>query len=301
MMYPQIPMRSNGYYLGGSTASGAYVVTADKLVFSTLTTAAQTSANKPLASGETIAACSSNAAGYYAGGVTGAGVYLNSAYKLTFSSETVAAQTTANLSVARKNGSGAQSTSTGFFIGGSSGVGVSTTDMLTFSTESTAAMTSADTTRSGLGAAASGDSCAFVCGSAINATMEKLTFATNVNAAATTANLSSIRSDLSGAASYAAGYFSGGVTSVSRVATCDKSTFATTTTAAITAANLSVARRALTAAYSYAVAVFSGGSTTSGTTGKQVTSDLTTFSTDTTAAQTSANLSEARLSLCACG
>jgi hypothetical protein len=55
-----------------------------------------------------------------------------------------------------------------------------------------------------------------------------------------------------------------------------------------------VARRALTAAYSYAVAVFSGGSTTSGTTGKQVTSDLTTFSTDTTAAQTSANLSEAQ-------
>lgn len=56
---------SNGYFAGGNTND--YQVTADKLVFSTDTTAAQTSANLSVAR-NLLAGCISSTNGYFAGG-----------------------------------------------------------------------------------------------------------------------------------------------------------------------------------------------------------------------------------------
>lgn len=83
-----------GYFAGGTT-SGGHVATADKLVFSTDTTAAQTSAN--ISSDRWgPAGCASSTNGYFAGGFV-----VTTADKLIFNTDVTAAQTSANLSQAR--------------------------------------------------------------------------------------------------------------------------------------------------------------------------------------------------------
>jgi hypothetical protein len=69
---------------------------------------------------------------------------LNTADKLTYSTDTTAAQTTANLSQARNYLAGISEGTKGYFAGGNTGAIVATADKLTYSTDTTAAQTSAN-------------------------------------------------------------------------------------------------------------------------------------------------------------
>ena len=135
---------TKGYFAGGNT--GNYAATADKLTYSNDTTAAQTTANLSQGKGR-LAGCSGDSTkGYFAGGLTGAGVNVATADKLTYSTDTTIAQTTADLSQARYGlGSISELSTKGYFAGG---INVSdyitTADKLTYATDTTNAQTSAN-------------------------------------------------------------------------------------------------------------------------------------------------------------
>ena len=299
---------TKGYFAGGDTAGGAgAVATADKLTYAGDTTAAQTTANLSQARYD-LAGCSGDSTkGYFAGGDTAGGAYVSTADKLIYSTDTTAAQGSANLSQARYGPAGiSQGTTKGYFAGGGEG---------------------------GLGLAV--------------ATADKLTYSTDITAAQTTANLSVARHSSAGISQGTTkGYFAGGFTgSSTRTVVADKLTYSTDTTAAQTSANLSQARGGLAGVgQEYNIGVFFGNNSitsgniasgqigqyhfSSGTTDIIVmpitsivgetngyfaggstgfspgvalaTADKLTYSTDTTTAQASANLSQARGYLAGC-
>jgi hypothetical protein len=289
-----------GYFAGGFTTGSVIVATADRITFSTSTTAAQTSANLSQARWGVGTVSDKTTYGYFAGGTTSAGVA--TADRLTFSTSTTAAQTSANLSQARWGVAGlSDGTTYGYFAGGFTGasVTVATGDRITFSTSTTAAQTSANLSQARyyLSGLSDGTTYGYFAGgltgaSVTVATGDRITFSTSTTAAQTSANLSQARyvlSSVSDGSTY--GYFAGGFTGAA-VATAELITFSTSTTAAQTSANLSTVRYGMGGSsdgqtYGY----FAGGD--SGTT--VATADRITFSTSTTAAQTSANLSQARL------
>ena len=129
-----------GYAMGGSTGATAYVVTADRITFSTGATAAYTAAN--LSQARTLlAGCSDTVVyGYALGGYSGA--YVATTDRVTFATSTTVAWTAANVSLTRDYFQGLSDGAVyGYALGGWSGVAVTTTDRITFSTSSTAAYT----------------------------------------------------------------------------------------------------------------------------------------------------------------
>ena len=141
---------TKGYWIGGIT--GAFVVTADKVTYSTDTTAACTSANLSQAR---YAACSTGdgtTKGYLIGGDTGGGPGpgpVITADKVTYSTDTTAACTSANSSTIRAwCGGFSTGTVNGFITGGYTNtltwVATAVTDKVTFSTDSTAAATASN-------------------------------------------------------------------------------------------------------------------------------------------------------------
>jgi hypothetical protein len=289
-----------GYFVGGST--GAAVATADRITFSTGTTAAFTAAN--LSTGRFgLAALSDKVTyGYFAGGNTGANVA--SFERITFSSGTTVSFTAANLSQARSLLAGLSDASEyGYFAGGSTGadINVATADRVTFSTGTAAAFTAANLSqaRRVLTALSDGTTYGYFAGGFISANTnvaDRIAFSTGTTAAYTAANLSEARRGLAGlsdAITY--GYFIAGRTTV-YVVTADRITFSTGTTAAYTAANLQTGKGFLASSsdgneYGYIAG---------GLTGSDVyvaTADRIVFSTGTREAFTSANLSQARSSL----
>jgi len=291
---------SKGFFAGGNT--GAPVSTADKLAFFTETATAQTSANLSAARGG-LAGCSGEGTkGYFAGGD---GNFVN-ADKLTYSTDITAAQTTARLSQARGSLAGiSEKLTKGYFAGGTNDgfTGLSTAEKLTYSTDTTTAQTTARLSQARFGlTGCSGDSTKgyFAGGNtsgAALATADKLTYSTDITAAQTTANLSQARYYLAGCSGEGTkGYFAGGYTDAS-VSTADKLTYSTDTTTAQTTANLSQVRQFLAGVSEGTTkGYFAGGSTFLGG-AILATADKLTYSTDMTAAQTSANLSQARYSL----
>ena len=248
---------TNGYFAGGATSSfSGHVATTDKIVYSTDTTAAQTTANLSQAR-QGLAGCSGERTkGYFAGGTTDQVNSLNTADKLTYSTGITAAQASANLSQARYYLAGiSEGTTKGYFAGGigAGGTIVATADKLTFSNDTTAAQTTADLSQAiAYIAGCSGEGTkGYFAGGLDNsfssvATAYKITYTTDATAAQTTANLSQARSKLAGISEGSTeGYFAGGSTGAN-VATSDKITFSTDTTAAQTTANLSQARVNLT-------------------------------------------------------
>jgi len=94
-------------------------------------------------------------------------------------------------------------------------------------------------------------------------------------------------------------YWQGGAIAGSiSVITANKTDFGTETTSAVTSANLSQARFGVASVGNPATAAYTAGGTTSSPT-QVATADKTTFSNDTTSAQTSANLSTARAEIAA--
>jgi len=240
---------TNGYFAGGATTSfSGHVATTDKIVYSTDTTTAQTTANLSQAR-QGLAGCSGERTkGYFAGGTTDGANSLSTADKLTYSNDTTVAQTTANLSQARYYLAGiSEGTTKGYFAGGQSSTVLVTADKLTFSNDTTAAQTTADLSTATAyisGCSGEGTKGYFAGGGtfAITFNAYKLTYTTDTTAAQTTANLSQARKDLAGISEGSTeGYFAGGSTGAI-VATADKLTYSTDTTAAQTSANLSQAR-----------------------------------------------------------
>ena len=129
------------------------------------------------------------------------------------------------------------------------------------------------------------------------ATADKLTYSTDVTIAQTTANLSQARLGLAGCSGEGTkGYFAGGMTGLANVTvtTADKITYSNDTTTAQTTGNLSQARYYLTGCSGENTKGYFAGGISSNLGLGVVTSDKITYTSDTTAAQTSANLSQAR-------
>lgn len=291
-----------GFTFGGYDGSN-FIITCNKLTFSTDVMATATTANLTTATYVPQGLSQGSTKGYIAGGSTGAYILVVTAYKTTFSSETTALMATANLSVARNSISSVSERSTkGYFLGGAGGGGsTAVSDKTTFSTDSTAAQTTANlsSARNGSAGVSEGASKGYITGgqtgvSVCVATADKIVFSTDITAAATTANLSQARliggNGISGGG--AKGYIAGGDTTNNNtvtVITADKITFSTDTTVAQTSANLTQARSfANSMSEGITKGYFCGGYTNNVATASAVT-DKTVFATDVTAAQTTAN------------
>ena len=189
---------TKAYFAGGFTLQ----VTADKLTFSSDTTAAQTTANLSLARGGVRGLTEGTSKGYYSGGFKG-GSPNDSAVvdKLTFSSDTAAAQASANLSIARDRcqcfGDGSTK---GYFAGGQTGQAFGICDKIVFSTDTTSSQTSAAVARYG-GSEMSDGNVGYCAGGidlvSLSAAYTKITFATDTSSSPTV-TLSAARFGLAG-------------------------------------------------------------------------------------------------------
>jgi len=294
-----------GYFVGGVTTGGVIVTTADKLVYSTDITNAQTSADLSQARYAPAGCSGDGAKGYFAGGSTDAGGsgVVALADKLTYADDTTVAQTTANISQARYLLAGISEGSTkGYFAGGYTVPNsyILIADKIIYSTDTTNAQTSANLSQarySLAGCSGEGTKGYFAGGVTISGgivtTADKLVYSTDTTTAQTSANLSQARRSLAGISEgLTKGYFAGGSTGSVYYSTADKLIFSTDTTAAQTSANLSQAREFLGGCSGEGTkGYFAGGR---GDVSDVTTADKLVYSTDTTTSQTSANLSQAR-------
>jgi hypothetical protein len=125
-----------GWIYGG--ISGIFHSIPDRITYSTETTAAVSGAAMSVGRVWVVAVGMASKA-YTAGGDTnGSGARVATAEKLTISTETMATQSSANLSGARANGNAIGDDLKGYMSGGSNGSNVTTTDVLTYSTDTTA-------------------------------------------------------------------------------------------------------------------------------------------------------------------
>lgn len=186
------------YVLGGWDGAGTTTTTAFKMPWATSTTALQGSASLSSAR-STTGSIYSSSAGYFAGGFSG-GVQ-SAAFKLNIATEITAAIISANLSAAREGTTGIMDTITGYFCGGNTGSVSTTTDKMPFGTEVTAATGSAALSAARKKSAGASSTNGYILGgSTVNttaqvtpgtpiATTDKLSFSTDVMAAAAGANL----------------------------------------------------------------------------------------------------------------
>lgn len=207
-----------GYLAGGATGTlGAPVVTADKLTFSSEVTTAQTTADLSSIRRFVAGLSERSTKGYFLGGSTTGGIPgVVTTDLFTYSSEATAAQTTANLSVARFGISGMTEGTTKGYVGGGSTSGgyIATSDKTVYSTDTTAAQTTANlsTARQDYMSASDGSSMGFWAGGQTGTgpqICDKLTFSTDTNAVNTSTGI--IRHRGSGSSNGTKGYFGGGV------------------------------------------------------------------------------------------
>jgi hypothetical protein len=247
---------TKGYFAGGQSLSGAanIIATTDKITYSTNTSSAQASANLSQARAGLAGVGGERNKGYFAGGLATFSSYVTTADKLTYSTDSTAAQTTANLSQARRSFGGvSDGLIKGYFAGGDTNNAVATAEKLTYSTDSTAAQTTANLTQARIGStgcSGEGTKGYFTggyTGAGVDvATSDKINYSTDTTASLTTSNLSQARSFLAGISEGSKkGYFAGGNSSGTVVATADKLTYSTDMTVAQTSANLSQARNTL--------------------------------------------------------
>ena len=246
-----------GYFAGGQSASGAgnILATADKLTYSTNNTNAQTSANLSQARASLGGISGERTKGYFAGGLNTSSNYTITADKLVYSTDTTAAQTSANLSQFRRGLAGiSEGSQKGYFAGGDTGGAVATAEKLTYSNDTTSAQTSSDLSQARrYPSGCSGDSTkGYFAGGYTGlgiavSTTDKIIYSTDTTASQTSANLSQARIASAGISEgLAKGYIAGGYTQPSvSVATADKLTYSSDTTAAQTTANLGQARDSL--------------------------------------------------------
>lgn len=210
---------TKGYFCGGSTntisSNGRPVVTTDKVTFSNDSIAAVTTANLPTATWQMCGLTNGSTKGYVSGGTTdNSGVAdVKTTDRITFSGDTIATLTGANLSLARHRLTGISNGSTaGYFQGGASFgpplVALKTADKLTFSSETTAAKTSANltTAKYAAGSASDGTTYGYVGGGfssspgGLTAKTDVLTFSSETCANVTSAQLTATKDGIATAA-----------------------------------------------------------------------------------------------------
>jgi hypothetical protein len=127
------------------------------------------------------------------------------------------------------------------------------------------------------------------------ATGDKITFNNDSTSALSTANLTYSGEQVASMSERSTkGYFAGGLNAGGKIATANKMTFSNDTNSTQTSANLTSARSAVSGMNGNGVKGYWAGGTTGGVNNCVVTGEKITFSTDTAAAQTSANLSTKR-------
>lgn len=269
---------AKGYTMGGN--SGATAVT-DKTVYSTDTTAAQTSANLTANRGHNAGVTNAVDKGYSIAGYEASPTA--KADRVTFITDTTAAVTSANATAASYNPTGVSERVTkGYVCGGVSSIG----NKLTFSTETTTTQSSVSIGTSQAGGMFGGDTKAYIIGSdGPGNTGRVLTFSTDVVANVTSANFVTSRSWPAGISDGTTKGFwlagAGGST------TAEKTVFSTDTTSAATSANPSVG-----GSFPFGISQGATKGYTLGASG--ATANKTVYATEVTAAQTSANLSSTR-------
>lgn len=178
---------SKGYFAGGDIPSGGlgvYYQTADKITFSGDTTGAQTSANLSIGKANLASISQGSTKGYWGGGTTSGNALSAVSDKIVFSSDTTAAQTSANLShVGDELQGGSDGSTHGYWIGGQqlntgSGSFFPGYDKLTFSTDTTSTLS--QTLKNQFGAFGSDGNKVFIAGGTsstgtIHNAMEKIT------------------------------------------------------------------------------------------------------------------------------
>lgn len=294
-------MATRGFFLSGN--GSPTVATSDKVTFSTDITAANTVSNPPTATLQ-AAGLTGNIGGYTMGGYTTAICLL--ANKTTYSTEITTAATTANLTAVRGASAGLSDRISGYVCGGitnqATAADTDLTDKVTFSNDTTAAQASANLSNvrgfsSGLGG---GDTKGYVLGGGTNNTTvvvnttDKLTYSTDVMAASTSTDLPTQSMHGSTNQGFTKGYFLGGLTGAAYTAAAYKITYSSDAIAAVTTANLTVATYS---PFGMGDGGDNKGYSAGGFTGalvRVITATKTTFSTDTTTAQTSANLTYVR-------
>jgi len=237
------------YVLGGfDPAVTTFYTVADKIMMTAETSAAVTTANLSQGRGAGGSVANPAVSAYVIGGNTTSTATVLTADKLSFSNDTSAAQTTANLSQARSQLYGvSERTTKGYVAGGFTTatpvVAVTTADKITFSGDSTAAQTTASlsTARKASVGISEGTTKGYwaggYSGSIITScvvTADRIVFSSDTTAAKTTANLSAFRAEsFGGSDGSTKGYWCGGQTGAAS-ARVDKITFSTDTTAALT-------------------------------------------------------------------
>jgi len=218
--------------------------------------------------------------------------------KLTYSNDTTAAQTSANLTAARGYPVGNSDGATKGYISGDISP-TAATDKLTFSSDTTAAQTTANLSaaRGACGGASNYSTKAFAVGgygAPSLTTSDRIVFSTDTTSAATSANLSTGKSQMTSNLTdiNTKGYFAGGSTSGDVVtALTDKITFANDLTIAISTGNIATAKRnpAGLSAISGRGYIAGGYSTAATNNFEKIT-----FANDTTSAVSTATLSQSR-------
>jgi hypothetical protein len=137
-----------GYLAGGATSSVTFYATTDKLVYSTDSCAAQTTANLSTVRQQAAGISECQTKGFWAGGFSSSAAILATVDKITFSTDTTVAQTTSNISASRSAASSpTQGSSKGYVLGGYTtwaGAVSAVSDRILFVTETMAAQTSAN-------------------------------------------------------------------------------------------------------------------------------------------------------------
>jgi hypothetical protein len=191
---------SKGYFGGGlSGSSGVKLATTDKISFAGDSMSALGSANLSQARSSPAGMSEGTSKGYWAGGVSSGSITATKvADKITFASDTTAALTTANLSLARfRVQAGSDGSTKGYWAGGQTGGPLSATDKITFSTDTTSSI-AASCNQDSAASGSDGNS-VFGLGGRQGAGGIKITFATDTSAIlGSSANLSMSRTFLAG-------------------------------------------------------------------------------------------------------
>ena len=147
-----------GYFAGGATPSFIYVATADRIVFSTGVTSANTVSNLSQARIWLTGISDSSTYGYFSGGTTE--VNVTTTDRIVFSTSVTSANTVSNLSQAVTTLAGLSDASNyGYFSGGYTGstASIVATDRIIFSTGATSANTVSNLSQARFGLAGLSD------------------------------------------------------------------------------------------------------------------------------------------------
>lgn len=282
-----------GYWTKGNGTSAQ----PQKMSFSTEICTIKTNASLVHATPRCCSVSNNNDAGYYLGNES---FFANNADKISFATDTTAAQTTARLSTVRAFTAGLSDRDTKGYVagGGTSNLTANitvATDQITFATDSTAAQTTANLSigRAGLYGMSEGSTKGYFIGgkrtdNVVVVVADVIMFSTDTTSAVTTANASAGRITHAAVSDGTlAGYNAGGGNIPTDI--CDKTTFSTDVTAAITSGKLST-KRTLLGGMSQGSVYGYWNSGFNSSIANTLTSDRITYATDVTAANTTSNL-----------